>query len=500
MDQEYSKRGQRVTIRELAEVIAVKPQADRRGEDDIARIGRRADIAAESPLGRAQPAFEADGWVFLVAADVRDAVNQRRPPDGTDSIQRVFEEASGQIVLGLDRLDVRFATGVTTEEARRLLAAAHVEVIRQFTFADNLFHVRVPPDQDFLEVSRRLSEQPDVVYAEPVFIEEVPARFAGVDPSYGLQWHLKNTGQDGGTPGADIRAEDAWCAKTGHGVRIAIVDHGFETDHPDLQAAVNHQVSGAFLAAADPAEPAVFVQNPAQITNDNHGTFCAGIALARAFNNTGGRGVAYEADFIAVATTHEATGTQETLARAIAYAASPATEGVAHPGADVISCSLGPGQMRTVLRDAIDFAVTMGRNTLGVPIFWAVDNQAVSITLDEVCSYANTIAVGCSTRHDVAGVCAFGAELAFLACGVDVFSTASGKGYDTADGTSFAAPLAAGIAALLIEKKGTATWQQVRDAIRDGCDPIGGVAYVAGHHDTYGAGRVNAAKALTKIA
>ena len=57
------------------------------------------------------------------------------------------------------------------------------------------------------------------------------------------QWHLKNTGQTGnwgyaGTPGADIGAEAAWNTTRGAGVRIAIVDHGFDVHHPDLAAAL----------------------------------------------------------------------------------------------------------------------------------------------------------------------------------------------------------------------------------------------------------------------
>ncbi len=134
---------------------------------------------------------------------------------------------------------------------------------------------------------------------------------------------------------------------------------------------------------------------------------------------------------------------------------------------------------------------------MGTPIFWAVPNGNFEIQFDEVCSYANVIAVGRSTHNDLEDNCGHGPQLQFLATGVDVFSTEQANGFGSSTGTSFAAPVAAGVGALVLSVNGNLGWQQVRQTMRDTCDKIGGVVYDAnGHNDDYGFGRVNAAAAV----
>ncbi len=50
------------------------------------------------------------------------------------------------------------------------------------------------------------------------------------------------TVQMGGVVNADVHAEEAWDIAKGDGIRIAIIDNGFEVNHPDLKEAV---VAGA---------------------------------------------------------------------------------------------------------------------------------------------------------------------------------------------------------------------------------------------------------------
>jgi len=154
----------------------------------------------------------------------------------------------------------------------------------------------------------------------PLIYRQQEARSVPNDPLYDLQWHLKNTGQTGGTPGVDVNIEGAWDIATGKGVLIAIVDDGVQFTHPDLK-------SNLYVNPGDPGIPFVikdqtdrrdndkngFVDdfrgwdfngkdnNPtANLTADFHGTAVAGVAVAAGNNKLGLVGAAYDAKFTPV--------------------------------------------------------------------------------------------------------------------------------------------------------------------------------------------------------
>ncbi|MCY4059842.1 MAG: S8 family serine peptidase [Gammaproteobacteria bacterium] len=121
------------------------------------------------------------------------------------------------------------------------------------------------------------------------------------DPLFGEQWHLENTGQQrrywshAGSVGEDLGMLNVLSAgtPTGNGIRIAIVDTGMETCHPDLAENVEDGASYNFNANewhnSDSTEPYL------PSTMGDHGTSVAGTAAAAADNGAGGRGVAPDA-------------------------------------------------------------------------------------------------------------------------------------------------------------------------------------------------------------
>ena len=120
------------------------------------------------------------------------------------------------------------------------------------------------------------------------------------DPLVDEQWHLNNTGQQryttvAGTPGEDLGMLNVLSSgtPTGDGIRIAIVDTGMETCHPDLADNVEAGASYNFNANewhnSDSTEPYL----PWAL--GDHGTSVAGTAAAAAHNGAGGRGVAPDA-------------------------------------------------------------------------------------------------------------------------------------------------------------------------------------------------------------
>ena len=84
-----------------------------------------------------------------------------------------------------------------------------------------------------MELANHLYESGLFQYAEPDLLIDNVSNCAN-DPHLGLQWGLKNTGQNGGTSGIDIKMCGAWQLSTGSNVTVAVVDMGINFSHPDL--------------------------------------------------------------------------------------------------------------------------------------------------------------------------------------------------------------------------------------------------------------------------
>src|SRR5581483_3443630 len=113
------------------------------------------------------------------------------------------------------------------------------------------------------------------------------------DPLLPNQWHIQNTGQDAfastlPVQGNDMNVAGAWTSGfSGKGIKVGVVDTGLEAAHEDLHANVDLNSSYNFLSGAHDPSPSG--------TGFDHGTSVAGIIGAVAFNDKGGRGVAYNA-------------------------------------------------------------------------------------------------------------------------------------------------------------------------------------------------------------
>jgi subtilisin family serine protease len=159
-------------------------------------------------------------------------------------------------------------------------------------------------------------------------------------------------------------------------------------------------------------------------------------------------------------------------------------------------------ELAVTLELALEAAGTNGRSGRGLAIFWAASNgNNVDVTLDEVVSQEDVTAVVRSNRDDQEDNAARGATVDLIAPGVDVFSTYSENDYGTGTGTSYAAPGAAGCAALALSMNPDLTRDVLLQIMFDSADKIGGVVYDAnGHNDDYGFGRVNAHRAVLSAA
>lgn len=457
-----------------------------------------------APLPGTLETFREAGWAFVEPdASLALAAAERSAVSGTSAVSQVVVNDSDQLMIATDRVAVKLADDFTEEEALRVLAEDGLTPLGRLKFAKNLFEARLPGGRPLPDIVSALQAKADrYEFVDPQLLQIIKGRIRPDDPGFAKQWQ-HDDGKGGGPDSADIRSEAAWDLTRGAGVRIAVIDQGMLISHPDLKDGIKG--GGFFLENGTARADFVKLQpGMAGFPDNPHGTFCLGMAGARFNNGNSGCGSAPEADLIAIACSLKDVTAQAALARAVAYAVNPATEddhATPVDGADVISCSLGPKGEAWHIQPVLDLAIKSakgGRGGLGVPIFWAVDNNPVALSRDEVCSHPDVIAVSRSDRNNSGGDAAFGPKLDLLAPGVKVFSTLSGTAGDfgSRSGTSFAAPLAAGVAALVISRHPDFTPAEVRARLRQTCDQIGNVVYVNGHNNHFGFGRINAARAV----
>ena len=455
--------------------------------------------------------FERGGWWFVVPTPkVVDAARRRDRTDNSTAVREVYVNDSGAILIGTSLATVKLPPDMTEEQAEYVLESDGLKKIHKLNFDRNLYEVEIPPGPSLPEVIERLQSSGRYVWAEPSLLQAIKAREAALptDPEFGEQWQHRNTGFVGpvqvGVPGEDLDSLNAWTVTRGAGVRIAVIDSGMQIDHPDL---VDGIVGGGFFrsAVSGIATFVPLVPGMTDFPDHTHGTFCMGLAAARTNaagqQDQGGCGMAPDAKLIAVSCGLY-FATQTTLARAVNFAVDPSEfnpNAQPEDGADVISCSLDTNQpLLSVMETAITHAGVEGRKrdgvSLGIPIFWAVNNRNTDIVDDPVCGLPEVLAVGKYDRRGLRPSGAIGDRLAFLAPGVDVFSTRSNSINGKKDGTSFATALAAGVGALVLSVHPDWTAEEVREKLKNSCEPMN----ATGEYDPrFGFGKLNAFMAVS---
>jgi subtilisin len=209
----------------------------------------------------------------------------------------------------------------------------------------------------------------------------------------------------------------------GAGVKIAVIDSGIDSNHPDLD---DNYMGGYDFVFND--------TDPNDETSISHGTHVSGIIAAEE-NGVGVIGVAPEADIYAVRVLDGAGfGTLEWIIAGIDWAVDN--------GMDIANLSLEGPDFQS-LHDACDAAyaagvllVAAGGNTNGGVVRYPA-------------AYSSVIAVTATDAGDQrAYFSPLGPALELAAPGTSILSTVRGGAYGFLSGTSQAAPHATGIAAL----------------------------------------------------
>jgi hypothetical protein len=367
---------------------------------------------------------------------------------------------------------------------------------------------------DPITLATEIARNPLIDIVDPNFI--VPRSRRSVvetTPGFDLQWYHQNLGTSA-QEDADIDTERAWEYTEGtHDVMIAVLDSGFDIEHPDL------------IDNLDPVDPTNFAIDLNDLDNsdlyhDNysmesfgHGTRAAGVAAARGDNDKGYAGVCPSCQLLLI---RMLTDNVTAIA---------AIDAAVDRGAKIISGSWGWPPPHDQLLDVMNEAVADG-----VTIFMAMTNEEVDNCGDtgeiDTSSPHSVIAVSGSTDYDKRSLYAW-EGLGYGKC-MDVLAPTRGgeKGIHTTSvemtvdgplstywhdfsGTSASTPMAAGVAGLLLTLDDTLEPLEIQRILQDTADRIdpenANYSIVSGFDDPggtpkYGYGRINAYEAARLVA
>ena len=295
-------------------------------------------------------------------------------------------------------------------------------------------------------VLQQLHADGRVLLAEP--LQDYTVRSAQSDPYAGVQ---------SGNEHMDISA--AHRMSRGRGVRIALIDTGLASDHPDLRGRVDVQRN--------------FVDGDARrFQLDRHGTAIAGVIAANADNGVGIAGVAPESQLLALKACWQLQEGRDD-ARCNSFTLAQALASAVELKANIINLSLS-GPPDPLLQALAERAMSEGiiivgpreagpsfpgslRNVLGV-----ARSEDPAVNADEL-----------------------------QAPGREVLTLAPGGRYDFSSGSSIATGEITGVTALLLARKASLDARQVHALLHDSTDTV---TTAAGTART-----VNACRALAEL-
>jgi subtilisin family serine protease len=282
------------------------------------------------------------------------------------------------------------------------------------------------------------------------------------------QWHHRT-----------ISSDLAWDYTVGtNDVIVAVCDSGVQVDHEDMKGRV---MPGWSL-----------IENRADNTTTTaHGTFVGGLIAAHVGNELGGAGVASGVRILPLRISNSSGSTSMKLI-------TDCIKMAADRGAKVINVSF-TGIESQIVQEAGKYAADKG-----ALLVYAAGNQGKNRSVKSYPDYTNVFAIGATNASDKrwtyrkgwfsSGGSNYGQFIDVVAPGHNLYSTnvyskPTTERYRSGSGTSYAAPLAAAVAALVYSVNPKFTPKQVENIIVDSADKIG-------EANVYGAGRVNALAAV----
>ncbi len=230
-----------------------------------------------------------------------------------------------------------------------------------------------------------------------------------------------------------LKIDQFWKKTKGSGVKIAIIDDGFDLNHEDLKGIT---VDFAYDMEKKSLNPSPV--NPVDV----HGTRIAGVIFAL-HNGIGVDGIAPESSLIAIR--HPDTWTSKTILSF--YLAKLAK-------ADVVNCSWHSQYLLEPVEDVIRDLTNTGRDGKGTTVVFAAGNQARTLTAgSSEASIKGVLAVGSVNKTgNKLRFSNYGEQVDIFTLGRDILTTNSStsRKYIRFSGTSASAAIISGLIALLL--------------------------------------------------
>ena len=388
---------------------------------------------------------------------------------------------------------VKFRAGVSADAINQITARFNDQVQDEIEAVPGLTAIHDPDNADPSKVAAQYQALPEVEYAEPNYeisidrtgsnANSVPAN----DPRFDEQWALSK-----------ISAQQAWARTKGsRQIVVAVLDSGVEYTHVDLVNNIWTRPSSIKpyqdrdLGTIDDVHGYNAVANDGDPMDENgHGTACAGIIGAECNNNAGICGVNWTIQIMPVKFLNGGGfGYVADAVEAINYAIDRKRAGV---NLRVINASWGLTERSRSLEDVIRQAYENG-------ILFVATSGSTSTNNDTSPRYpagyslGNIISVAATDRSDaLAQFSNYGAKsVNLVAPGKDILTTGLGNDSQQRSGTSMAAPVVAGVAALALSVHPNLSVDQLRSLLLDSVDRLPGL-----RDRVSTGGRINAAKAV----
>ncbi|MDX5407721.1 MAG: S8 family serine peptidase [Chromatiaceae bacterium] len=317
--------------------------------------------------------------------------------------------------------------------------------VKRFSHLPQLALVTLTPDADVTEVIRQYAKLPGVIAVEPDY--RLRTTQSSNDPLFNQQWHLQNS------PG--INAQAAWDSTTGDAeVIVAVIDTGVDYTHPDLGDNIWQNAAEIVGDGIDNDGNGyiddIYGINPADdnvdpMDEDGHGTLVAGIIGAVGDNSIGVAGVNWSVSLLPCRFMDvNGDGFVSDAIACLDYVLA-----LKQRGENIVATnnSWGGPQFSQALYNAVRahydagilFVASAGNDNTQAPFYPA------AFDLPNVISVSAHGENG--SKADFAN---FGRNWVDLSApGVGIYTTDLDNQYSMASGTSMAAPVVTGVAALL---------------------------------------------------